>query len=219
MKNIKAVIFDMDGVIINSEPIYFQIQKQVFNKLGFYVSDEEYNTFIGLGVRTMWERLKSFRILSQSIEELIKLNNKMILDFFKKYQEIQTIPYFRKFLNSVLKEGMKVAVASSTSKATIKVILKKLNLLKLFDVIISGEEVKNGKPAPDIFLETARRLKLPSESCIVIEDSANGMIAAKNAKMKCIGFSNPNSGSQDLSKSDRVIKCFSEIKISDFNSL
>ncbi|MCK4653064.1 MAG: HAD family phosphatase [Candidatus Cloacimonetes bacterium] len=219
MKNIKAVIFDMDGVIIDSEPIYFQIQKKVFDKLGFYVSDEEYNTFIGLGVRTMWERLKSFRILSQSIEELIKLNNKMILDFFKEYQEIQTIPYFRKFLNSVLKEGMKVAVASSTSKATIKVILEKLNLLKPFDVIISGEEVKNGKPAPDIFLETARRLKLPSESCIVIEDSANGVIAAKNAKMKCIGFSNPNSGSQNLSKADRVIKCFSEINISDLKLL
>lgn len=209
----------MDGVIIDSEPIYFQIQKKVFDKLGFYVSDEEYNTFIGLGVRTMWERLKSFRILSQSIEELIKLNNKMILDFFKEYQEIQTIPYFRKFLNSVLKEGMKVAVASSTSKATIKVILEKLNLLKPFDVIISGEEVKNGKPAPDIFLETARRLKLPSESCIVIEDSANGVIAAKNAKMKCIGFSNPNSGSQNLSKADRVIKCFSEINISDLKLL
>ncbi len=209
----------MDGVIIDSEPIYFQIQKKVFDKLGFYVSDEEYNTFIGLGVRTMWERLKSFRILSQSIEELIKLNNKMILDFFKEYQEIQTIPYFREFLNSVLKEGMKVAVASSTSKATIKVILEKLNLLKPFDVIISGEEVKNGKPAPDIFLETARRLKLPSESCIVIEDSANGVIAAKNAKMKCIGFSNPNSGSQNLSKADRVIKCFSEINISDLKLL
>ena len=209
----------MDGVIIDSEPIYFQIQKKVFDKLGFYVSDEEYNTFIGLGVRTMWERLKSFRILSQSIEELIKLNNKMILDFFKEYQEIQTIPYFREFLNSVLKEGMKVAVASSTSKATIKVILEKLNLLKPFDVIISGEEVKNGKPAPDIFLETARRLKLPSESCIVIEDSANGVIAAKKAGMKCIGFSNPNSGSQNLSKADRVIKCFSEINISDLKLL
>lgn len=209
----------MDGVIIDSEPIYFQIQKQVFDKLGFYVSDEEYNTFIGLGVRTIWKRLKSFRKLSQSIEELIEFNNKMILDFFKEYQEIQTIPHFREFLNSVLKEGMKVAVASSTSKATIKVILKKLNLLKLFDVTISGEEVKNGKPAPDIFLETARRLKLPSGSCIVIEDSANGVIAAKNAKMKCVGFSNPNSGSQDLSKADRVIKCFSEIKISEFKSL
>ena len=219
MKNIKAVIFDMDGVIIDSEPIYFQIQKKVFDKLGFYVSEEEYNTFIGLGVRTMWERLKSTRNLSQSIEELIGFNNRMILDFFKKYGEIKAIPHFREFLNSLLEEGIKVAVASSTSKATIEIILKKLNLLKLFDVIISGEEVKNGKPAPDIFLETALRLKLPSENCIVIEDSKNGVIAAKNARMKCIGFLNPNSGKQDLSKADRVIKCFSEIKISDFKSL
>jgi len=210
--NIKAVIFDMDGVIIDSEPLYRKIQDKIFKDLGFSVSDVEYDTFIGLGLKKMWKRLIVSRNLKQSIEYLIELNNQQIHEYFKE-EKLEPMSDFIEFLDLCLSKKMKTAVASSTSKIVIDTILRKLGVMHKIPIIVSGEEVPAGKPAPDIFLEAADRLNISPANCIVIEDSENGVKAAKSARMYCIGLQNPNSGKQDLSAADKIINSFKEIKL------
>jgi HAD superfamily hydrolase (TIGR01509 family) len=211
----KAVIFDMDGVIIDSEPFYQEVQIDLFQKMGITVPPEEYNTFIGAGMREMWNMIKFSRNLKQPIEELIELNNNVLLEYFKESAALVPTPHFTDFLASVLAVGMKTAVASSTAKPIIEVILKKLYVYNLFDIIVSGDEVEKGKPAPDIFLETAARLNVIPSECVVVEDSTNGVKAAKSAGMYCLGYHNPNSGSQDISAADEIINSFANINIED----
>jgi HAD superfamily hydrolase (TIGR01509 family) len=105
-----------------------------------------------------------------------------------------------------------MALASSSTQRVIDTVLEKLALVGVFDPVVSGEEVEHGKPAPDIFLRTAGLLEIPPETCLVIEDSANGVRAAKAAGMVCIGFRNPNSGAQDLSAADAIVASLDEIR-------
>lgn len=213
MKNIEAVIFDMDGVIIDSEPLYFKIQNKLFNEIGFSVSKSEYDTFIGSGMQLMWEKLSSKHNLPYTINQLISMNNKLIYKTFSELPLLAATEGFRPFLTSLKKLQIKTAVASSTSKRTINVILSRLNVIQEFDTIVSSEEVQLGKPEPDIFLEAARRINIKPENCIVIEDSTLGVLAAEKAGMICVGFTNNNSGNQDLSSADIVVNSFREIDL------
>ncbi len=205
----------MDGVIIDSEPFYHKVQIDLFQKMGIAVLPEEYNSFIGAGMREMWNMVKSSRNLTQPIEDLIELNNSILLEYFQRLSNLVPTPHFTDFLTSIMAAGMKTAVASSTAKPIIEVILKKLNVYNLFDIIVSGNEVKNGKPAPGIFLETASRLNVIPSECVVVEDSFNGVKAAKSAGMYCLGYHNPNSGSQDISDADKIIISFANINIEE----
>lgn len=203
----------MDGVIIDSEPLYREIQDRVFAELGFSVQDAEYDTFIGLGLKKMWEKLIEYRNLPQSIEALIELNNQQIYEFFRDKEDLEPMPGFLTFLDYCLMKNLKIAVASSTAKSVINIILKKIGVFEKFPTTVSGEEVPVGKPAPDIFLEAAGRMRLSPANCLVIEDSRNGVIAAKAAWMYCVGLQNPHSGNQDLSDADMIVKKFDEIKL------
>ncbi|MCK5051986.1 MAG: HAD family phosphatase [Candidatus Cloacimonetes bacterium] len=217
MNKFEAVIFDMDGVIIDSEPLYFHIQEELFNDLGFTVSKSEYDTFIGAGMKLMWERLCSKHNIQFTVAELIIMNNEVIYNSFNNSDSLKTIDGFISFLTSIKVKGMKTAVASSTAKKIVNVILSKLGIIQEFDVVISSEEVLQGKPEPAIFLEAATRLNIDPGKCIVIEDSTNGVKAAAKAGMKCIGFLNKNSGDQDLSLANTIVENFANIDINKLN--
>jgi HAD superfamily hydrolase (TIGR01509 family) len=208
---IQAVIFDMDGVLLDSEPLYYEIQQELFSTLKITVTPEQYDTFIGCTMEHMWQQLKDTHQLEQSVEELIRLNNTTILKAFRQMDHFIPMPNLLDYLHQLQRDGSKVAVASSTAKEIITVILEKLGLTFYFDEVISGEEVAQGKPAPDIFIEAACRLGAEPEQCLVIEDSQNGVAAAKAAGMQCIGFAYSMFGEQDLSAADRVINDFEEL--------
>lgn len=200
----------MDGVIVDSEPVHFEAEKESFAKLGISVLKEEHESYVGMDQRGIWENIKINYMIDLPVEEMIKNHIKTLEEYITK-SELMTMGNLVEFIEKIKKNNIKCAVASSSPKNLINLILKRIGIYNKFDLIISGEEVANGKPAPDIFLKTAEMLSVKNEESVVIEDSENGIKAAKLSNMRCIGFDNPNSGEQNLKNADIVVKGFGEI--------
>jgi beta-phosphoglucomutase family hydrolase len=208
---LRAVIFDMDGVIIDSEPIYLRAGNEVFRYLGLDVSEEEHHSYVGISSKDMWSHIGNKYKIDLSTEELVEMEMKSYIDYLLSRKDEKPIPGVVELIEDLYKNNINLALASSSSIKSIKIVLDMFNLDKFFKTVVSGYEVENGKPAPDIFLYAAKRVGVQPEDCIVIEDSENGIEAAKSAGMKCIGFKNVNSGKQDLSSADMVIDSLSEV--------
>jgi HAD superfamily hydrolase (TIGR01509 family) len=206
----KLIIFDMDGVLIDSEPLYRKVNTKLFRELGVEMQNEEYNGYIGIAADKMWKSIKKNHKLKQPVKKLMELEKEKKHDALKG-KKLRSMPGVKALLNKLMKNGLKMCVASSSAEKNIKLILTKTGLKDYFDKVSSGEGIKNGKPAPDIFLKAAGRMK--PEDCFVIEDSANGVFAAKRAGMKCIGIKDPDSGNQDLSKADITVNDFKKDNI------
>lgn len=206
----KAVIFDMDGVIIDSEPIHFEVDKQTFKDLGYNVSVEELGKYVGTTNEYMLTEIKKKYNINKSIEEIISYKVEMTK---RKVMEsnLEPIEGIKELLSELKNKDIPTAIASSSPRDFIDVVVSKFKLKNYFKFIVSGEEVKRGKPAPDIYFETAKKLGINPRDCIVIEDSKNGVLAAKTAGMKCIGFQNANSGNQDLSKADIIVNSIKDV--------
>lgn len=212
---IKAVIFDMDGVIIDSEPTHIESDQLTFKNLGIEVSHEELNQYVGVSNPVMWAEMKEKYNLAEYVETLLEKQSyyKNYLFGSKKLEPITGIPGL---LAEIRDGGAKIGLASSSNRDFIEMILNRLGIIRYFDVIVSGDEVKKSKPEPDIFLKAAEGLKVNPEDCLVIEDSQHGVKAANLAGMKCIGFHNPNSGIHDLSLADTVVNSITEINIKNY---
>jgi HAD superfamily hydrolase (TIGR01509 family) len=211
----EAVIFDMDGVIIDSEPFHWEVNKRIFGFLGIHVPDEEYRQFIGTSNTDMWTAIKRKFGLAQPVSELTAMQQSGNIEYMKN-NRIDSVCGAVDLIHYLKKEKILIALASSSPYTVIDIVLHTLNLKNCFDIIVSGEDFKNGKPAPDIFLKTAMLLHVSPEQCVVIEDSTHGVHAAKEANMKCIGFFNKNSGCQDLRRADVVISDFSVLDFQHF---
>lgn len=201
---IKAFIFDMDGVIIDSEPLHFESDRMVMRDFGIELTDEELNRYVGVDNPQIWSELKEKYKISTSIEDLLKRQHANKLKLLRT-RRLQTIKGINELILDLKSKGIAIALASSSSMDFIRLVLRKLGITECFDVIVSGEQVVKSKPAPDIFLKTAELLNISPSDCVVLEDSKHGVTAAKNAGMKCIGFINPNSGNQDLSNADKIV--------------
>lgn len=208
---LEAVLFDLDGVIADSEPIHQKIEKKLFQKLGLRISDEEHASFVGTGGMNMWTILKEKYCLKNPIDELIKLKTDTYIQFVADHEDLKPVPGAVELVHHLFEKGVTLAVASSSSQEIIRMVIDRFCLKRFFMLLISGDAVGYSKPMPDIFLETARRIHVETKNCIVIEDSKNGVLAAKRAGMICIGLKNHNSGYQDLSQSDLVIDSLSKL--------
>jgi HAD superfamily hydrolase (TIGR01509 family) len=204
----KAVIFDMDGVLIDSEPAYLEMNRKMFADFGIEMDDEDYKALVGLPSVPMWTMLKKKYDLKNDISDFLIIEKKRMLEILDSDIISGPIKGTTELLQTLMENNVKLSVASSSAKENIDFILSKLNLSCFFDFVISGEEVSNGKPAPDIFLKVSERFNISPVNCYVIEDSTNGIRAARSAGMHCIGFSNNETNSQDLSGSDIILKNF-----------
>ncbi len=207
---IKAVIFDMDGVIIDSEPLHYESDLLTLKHFGIEISPEALNQYVGVSNRVMWEDLKEKYNLAASVDQLLEKQSctKQHLIGSKKLEPITGIPGL---LEEIKNAGVKIGLASSSDRSFIEMILNSLGIIGFFEVIVSGDEIKKSKPEPDIFLKAAEELKVNPNDCLVIEDSQHGVKAAGLAGMQCIGFQNPNSGTHDLSLADVVVTSITEI--------
>jgi HAD superfamily hydrolase (TIGR01509 family) len=214
----KACIFDMDGVIIDSEPMHFEIDLIMTRELGLNFTHEDLEKYVGMTNPAMWKHIKEVHLLGPSVDELILMQMDLKLRIFKERDE-KPIEGIVSLLDALRKAGYPIGLASSSPVLFIQAVLEKLQLQSYFSVIVSGEEVPQGKPAPDVFLIAAQLLQVEAEHCVVIEDSRNGVAAAKAAGMTCIGFLNPNSGHQDLTKADLMVDSITQISLSMLENL
>lgn len=212
----KAIIFDMDGVIIDSEPIHFEIEKGLLEELGGVYSGEAQNSFVGTTDYIMWSTFKEQFNLEPSIDEIINMKKEK---FIENVNRIPLIKHVKEFMSSLHEKGYLIALASSNNSCAVDEVIERFGLGKYLNFAISGEDVVNSKPHPEIFLKAAKRMKVNPSDCLVIEDAKNGVEAAKSAGMKCIGFNNPNSGNQDLSQADLIIDSYEDINLDTIKSL
>lgn len=208
----EAVIFDMDGILIDSEPLHIQLEEEIFKEIGANVSFEEHISFVGTTSHYMWEYVINKYNIPHTVEELVEMDRKRYFDYISKNDDaIKPIEGVDKLVRELYSKKVKLAVASSSPIKVIKLVVKRLKLESYFDELVSGDFVKRSKPHPDIFIYAAEKLLVEPERCLVIEDSNKGVLAAKSAGMKVVGFINPNSGNQDINMANMVIRSFSEL--------
>ena len=204
------IIFDMDGVLLDSEPMHQEIIYETFQLEGIPFDKAYIQTLTGMSAFPMWEKVKHDAQRSESVEELIKFHRDY---FFKRLPEVKVplVPHVKDVLEKFKNEGKHLSLASSSGRKLIDIFTQQTNIAHYFEVIMSGDDVKYSKPNPEIFLKVAQWYGLPATQFTVIEDSTNGVKAAKSAGMQCVGFQNPLSGGQDLSQADSVIHSMQEL--------
>ena len=204
----KAIIFDMDGVIVDSEKIKFEITKEIVESFGFQWKQEDQEKGIGLNANDFWSHIiKKFNLNATRNELEEKFSNV----YNKKIkEEAKFIPSSKKFLKKINERKIKTALASSSSREKIKIVLKKLKIENCFESIVAGDELIHAKPDPEIFLIAAKRIKAKPEECIVIEDSPLGIEAAKKAGMTAIAVPCKMTKNLDFSEADYKINSLKE---------
>ncbi|MEN8116122.1 MAG: HAD family phosphatase [Bacteroidota bacterium] len=208
-----AIIFDMDGVLVDSEPFYVEVEQQNFRKLGLNVTHKEHITYQGTATDVMWYRVKDKHGLSQSVEELVKMTNSIVTPYFQNLELIESMPGVSELIRFLANKNIPIAVASSSTPEVIEIILNKTGLKKYFSIVVDSQMAGSSKPEPDIFLLAAKKLGIAPEKCLVIEDSTNGIKAAKQAGMSCVAYAGPGSEFQDQNRADWIIKDFSELYV------
>lgn len=204
------IIFDMDGVLLDSEPMHQEIIYETFQLKGIPFDKAYIQTLTGMSAFPMWEKVKRDARRTESVEELMQFHRDY---FFKRLPEMKVplVPHVKEVLEKFKNEGKHLSLASSSGRKLINIFTQQTNIAHYFEVMMSGDDVQYSKPNPEIFLKVAQWYELPAGRFTVIEDSTNGVKAAKSAGMQCIGFKNPLSGGQDLSQADLLIHSMQEL--------
>jgi HAD superfamily hydrolase (TIGR01509 family) len=216
---IKTVIFDMDGVIVDTEPVHSYAYFQHFDELGIAVSKEVFTTFMGYSTRNTFQKLKALFPIDADVEDLIQRKRTLFNDAFDSKEDLFLIGGVLELIQDLHQNGIQLILASSAAKVTIDRVFTRFNLHPYFTHLVSGEDFPNSKPHPAIFEHAASLSFAPKNNCLVIEDSTNGVKAAKAAGIFCIGYNSKNSKQQDLSLADFVIDDFSQLNFTTLAKL
>jgi HAD superfamily hydrolase (TIGR01509 family) len=181
---VRAVLFDLDGTLVDSEENYYLADRDVFARRGIRFTEEDKRKYVGCStIEQMIELVGRFG-LTEAPAALAAEKNGLYLEYAKRNTRL--FPEMKRFWDLVRGRGMPVAIASGSSPQVLKLLLDAVGLAKDVRVVVSAEEVARGKPAPDVFLEAARRLGVPAHECAVVEDARYGVEAARRAFMRCI---------------------------------
>ena len=210
---VKAVIFDMDGVIVDSEPIHNEAEKKSLSKYELDITTEEMESYTGATAKFMYEDLIRKYNIDTTFEKIFDEKEEILYRLFEG--NLFPIKGILELIKGIKEKKIKLGLASSSHRKFINFILEKLEFKDFFETVVGAEDITYSKPNPEIFLKSTMLLNVKPNECVVIEDAKLGVEAAKNAGMKCIGYRNLNSGNQDLSKADQIIDDFSKLKISE----
>ncbi|MCF6141367.1 HAD family hydrolase [Flavobacterium sp. K77] len=208
---IQTVIFDMDGVIVDTEPVHRYAYFKQFEELNIAVTEEMYTSFTGFSTRNTFQKLKELFVIDQEVEDLIQRKRTIFNDAFDTKSDLELLPGVEKLIKDLFANGMQLILASSASKVTIERVFSRFKLHDYFTHVVSGEDFPKSKPHPAIFEHAASLSISPKENCIVIEDSTNGVKAAKAAGLLCIGYNSLHSEAQDLALADVIVQDFEEL--------
>lgn len=206
---IKAVLFDMDGVLLDSEWIYLHSLKKLLKKMNIDADINELAVVVGMKMEAISKYLIQHYPIPYSITELSNYQDQAF-DEEVEVSKLEPMAGLLDFLKLLKQNHIKIALASSSDNSWITHVLNTLEIVEYFDLIVSGEMVTHSKPHPEIFLKAAGLLNVTADECLVIEDSVNGICAGKSAGMKVIGFK----GSQiiqDTSYADIEVYSFKEL--------
>lgn len=206
----------MDGVIVDTEPVHKFAYDRHFEELGIQVPEKMYASFTGNSTRNVFQKIKDTFDLQHNVEDLILRKRHLFNEAFDTKPDLELIDGVHKLIKNLHENGMQLILASSASKSTIARVFNRFDLYPFFTHTVSGEDFPKSKPDPAIFLHAASLSLAPKENCIIIEDSTNGVKAAKAADIFCIGYHSDNSKHQDLTLADFLIHDFEEI---DFETI
>ena len=211
-KNIKCVIFDMDGVLIDSEELHKKAYYETFNSLNIEVSDALYKSFTGSSTINAFQRLVAHFNLEQHPTALVLDKRKRYVNFFENDPNLHLVAGVEEIIRYLYEKGITLILASSSAMINIDRVFNRFNLNQYFTAKISGADLKESKPNPEIFNKAAILANMPKENCVVIEDSDNGVTAANDANIFVFGYANKLSEGQTLENADFVIKDFDQLK-------
>jgi HAD superfamily hydrolase (TIGR01509 family) len=202
---VDAVVFDLDGVLVDSEPIHFRAANRVLAHYGASISEEDYRRYIGLGEFATWTDWRRRHRIRDAVEHLLALHTQARLQEIRA--GVSPIEEAVRLARRLRDTGLFLAIASSSTREIIDALLKALGLVGVFAVCISGEdpEVHESKPAPDVYLAAAAGLGVRPAVCLAIEDSSPGVTAAKRAGMIVIAVPNQWTADQDFRDADVVL--------------
>lgn len=205
LHDLTAVIFDLDGVLVDSEPVHFRAANRVLRRYDAAIDEATYCDFIGLGERATWQDWQQRYQLRDSIEHLLAAHTAARLEEIAA--GITPIDAAVALALQLHESPLRLAIASSSTPVVIDALLGALGLNHVFTVRVSGDDpaVEHSKPAADIYRIAAARLGLLPGACLAIEDSAAGVVAAKRAGMTCIAVPNGWTRDQDFSEADVVL--------------
>jgi beta-phosphoglucomutase len=209
---VKCVIFDMDGVIINSEEIHKKAYYETFNSLNVTVSNELYKSFTGSSTINAFQRLVAHFNLDHNPETLVLDKRKRYINFFENDPNLHLVEGVEEIIQYLFDKGITLILASSSAMINIDRVFNRFNLNHYFTAKISGADLTASKPHPEIFNKAATLGNTPKENCCVIEDSDNGVTAANDANIFVFGYANKLSEGQTLENADLVIDDFKELK-------
>ena len=208
---IVAVVFDMDGVLVDTEHLWDEVREELTGEWGGRYTPEAQEAMMGMSSHE-WSRYLHEVVGLREQPETI--NAEVVRRMLARYEdELPVVPGAVDAVRRLHAEGLRLAVASSSNRELIDAVLRRLELTDLFAVTVSSEEVAQGKPAPDVYLETARRLDVDPTRCVAVEDSASGIRAAHAAGMRVLAYPNRHypPSAEALALADSVLDTVDEL--------
>ena len=207
-----AIIFDLDGVMADTESVQLRAINLLLKPFGYSLSQEEWaREYVGHPIEEDVRRIQSRFQLDMPLEILNAQRRATYSNLLKQGRELVPLPGLGSFLDELQTRRIPLGVASGSPRADVLTVLGILNLIGRFGAIAAADEVEQAKPAPDVYLLAAARMDLPPDQCLAIEDSAPGIMAAKRAGMQAIGIPSAYTRYQDLSQADTLVADFDEL--------
>lgn len=211
--SLKAVLFDMDGVIVDTEPIHKKAYFKMFESFGANVDEELYSTFAGASTRKVCNTVINRFGLTEAVENLEEVKRTFFKEYFYNDSEFDMVSGVRELIAHYYENNIKMVLATSASHATIDMVFERFDLKRFFKNVISGTDLKESKPNPEIFLKAAELSGESAKECMVIEDSTNGITAAHRAGIFCAGYNGGKTKLQDYSLADIVVTDFQDLEL------
>ncbi|OGF45194.1 MAG: hypothetical protein A2452_05080 [Candidatus Firestonebacteria bacterium RIFOXYC2_FULL_39_67] len=209
---IKAIIFDVDGLMADTEFYHCESVKKLMSSYGVKLSRAYLVKTVGVSSKNNFIKIKKDFGVTESLKKLLAAREKLYLKIIKA-SDIKVFPGLKDIFEYAKKKGIKIAVGSSSIKAQIDVVVPllmksagvRISYRKYFNAVVTGSDVKNTKPAPDIYKLVSKKLGVEPENCLVLEDSVSGVKAAKAAKMFCIAVKSEYTKNKDLVRADVIV--------------